>query len=64
MKNSEIRELNDKEIIEKIEETKTRLVHMKMNHAASPLDNPNKLVEVRRTIARLKTELKRRQLNK
>ncbi|NLA25357.1 MAG: 50S ribosomal protein L29, partial [Bacteroidales bacterium] len=33
MKNSEIRELNDKEIIEKIEETKTRLVHMKMNHA-------------------------------
>jgi large subunit ribosomal protein L29 len=35
---------------------------MKMNHAVSPLDNPNKLVETRRNIARLKTEVRTRQI--
>ncbi|HPG72725.1 MAG TPA: 50S ribosomal protein L29 [Bacteroidales bacterium] len=63
MKNTEIRELNDKELVEKIEETKTTLTRMKMNHVVSPLDNPQKIVEVRRLVARLKTELTKRQLN-
>ncbi len=62
MKNSEIRQLSTKEMIERIEEEKIRLVKMKMNHAISPLENPLEIRNVRRTIARLKTELRRRQL--
>ncbi len=62
MKNSEIRQLTTKELIERIEEEKIRLVKIKMNHAISPLDNPLMIRELRRTIARLKTELRKRQL--
>jgi large subunit ribosomal protein L29 len=36
---------------------------MRLNHAVSPLDNPNKIGETKRDIARLKTELKARKLN-
>jgi len=60
MKNTEIRELSEKEIIERIEETKASLIRLKMNHVVSPLDNPQKLVQVKRTIARLNTELRKR----
>jgi large subunit ribosomal protein L29 len=38
------------------------LTRMRLAHAVSPLDNPNKLKESRRNIARLKTELYKRQL--
>lgn len=62
MKNSEIKELTDKELKEKIEDEKAHLVRMKLNHAVSPLDNPNKLKESRRLVARLKTELRKREL--
>ena len=62
MKSSEIRELSTKEIEERIDTEQNLLVRMKMNHAVSPLDNPNKISETRKTVARLKTELKVRQL--
>lgn len=61
MKSSEIRELNLKEIEERIENEQSMLVRLKMNHAVSPLDNPNKIGETRKNIARLKTELQARQ---
>ena len=60
MKSSEIRELSDKELEERLENEENMLVRMKMNHAVSPLDNPNKIVETRRNIARLKTEMRTR----
>jgi len=62
MKSSEIRELTDKELEERIEAEENMLVRMKMNHAVSPLDNPNKIPETRKIVARLKTELRSRQL--
>jgi len=34
-----------------------------MNHAVSPLDNPNQIVYSRRLVARLKTELRKRELS-
>ena len=64
MKIREIRELNDQEIQERLDVEKERLVRMKMNHAISPLDNPLQIKEVRRTIARLATELRQREINK
>jgi large subunit ribosomal protein L29 len=62
MKNSEIRELTTKELIEKLEDEKSLLVRMRLNHAVSPLDNPNKLGESKKLIARLKTEIRKREL--
>ncbi len=64
MKIREIRELNDQEIQERIDAERERLVRLKMNHAISPLDNPLQIKEVRRTIARLATELRQREINK
>jgi large subunit ribosomal protein L29 len=60
MKSSEINELTLRELEERIDNEKTFLTKMKLNHAISPLDNPLKLRGVRRNIARLQTELQRR----
>jgi large subunit ribosomal protein L29 len=62
MKTKEIRELTDKELVERIDNETSYLQKLKLNHAISPLDNPNKIQEARRNIARLKTELRQRQL--
>lgn len=64
MKQSEVKELSDKEIVERIETEQMALSKLKMSHAVSPLDNPNQIRETRKTIARLKTELRQRELNK
>ncbi len=62
MKSSEIKELTLQELQERLESEETLMVRMKMNHAVSPLDNPNKIVDTRRNIARLKTEVRARQM--
>ncbi len=64
MKTSEIRELSTPDLVERIDTEKTMLVRMKLNHAITPLDNPQKVKEVKLTIARLLTELHTRELNK
>jgi large subunit ribosomal protein L29 len=61
MKSSEIRELTVKEIQERIDNEELAYTKMKLNHAVSPLDNPLKLSELRKTIARLKTILREKQ---
>ncbi|OJV38612.1 MAG: 50S ribosomal protein L29 [Bacteroidales bacterium 36-12] len=63
MKTSEIRELNNQEIKERLDAERERLVRLKMNHAIAPLDNPLQIRDVRRTIARLATELRQRENN-
>ncbi len=62
MKNSEVKELTDKELRERIESEKENLVRLRLNHAVSPLDNPIKIRDVKKDIARLMTELKNREL--
>ena len=64
MKTREIKELNDKELQERLEAEKDNLARLKMNHAISPLDNPLQIKDVRRTIARFATELRQREINK
>jgi large subunit ribosomal protein L29 len=63
MEQKVIRELTTGEIIERLDEEKKQLTKLKLNHAVSPLENPNKIKTYRRTIARLETELRRRILN-
>jgi large subunit ribosomal protein L29 len=62
MKSSEIRELSSQELLERIDNEKTSLVRMKLNHAISPLENPQKIKESRKTIARLMTEKRKREM--
>jgi large subunit ribosomal protein L29 len=64
MKTSEIKELSTPDLLERIDTERTMLVRMKLNHAITPLDNPQKVKEVKLTIARLLTELRTRELNK
>lgn len=61
MKTSEIRELSTADIIERIDTEQNMLVRMKLNHAISPLDNPKKISQTKVTIARLLTELRKRE---
>jgi large subunit ribosomal protein L29 len=60
MKTTEIKELSAKEIEERIENEKNLIFRQKMNHAISPLDNPMKIRETRRNIARLETILRQK----
>lgn len=64
MKTSEIRELSTSDLLERIDTEKMMIVRMKLNHAITPLDNPQKVKETKKTIARLLTELRTRELNK
>jgi large subunit ribosomal protein L29 len=64
MKTSEITELTTAEIIERIENSKEELIRMKLNHTINPLDNPMKIRFARKNIARLNSELRKRQLEK
>jgi large subunit ribosomal protein L29 len=60
MKTSEIRELTVQDIRERVETEKANLLKMKLNHAVSPLENPGKIKESRRDIARMLTILRQR----
>ena len=62
MKQSEIKELSTAELQEKLGETKKSYSDLKMAHAISPLENPIQLRGIRRTVARIATELTKREL--
>ena len=61
MKQSEVRELSVAELQEKLGETRKAYADLKMAHAVSPLENPVQLRTVRRSIARIATELTNRE---
>ena len=63
MKTSEILELTSKEIVERLQTEQETLVRLRLNHSVSPLDNPMKIRESRRNIARMQTILRSRELN-
>ena len=64
MKIKEVRELETKDLAERIEAEGAKYNQMKLNHAITPLENPSQIKAVRRDIARMKTELRQRELNK
>ena len=64
MKINEIKELATEDLVERLEGTVAKLQQMKLNHASTPLENPSQIKLVRRDIARMKTELRQRELNK
>ena len=64
MKTKEIKELETKELVERIEAETAKYEQMKFNHTVSPLENPSLIKTTRRNIARMKTILRQRELNK
>ena len=64
MKSKELKELDSKSLNEKLEAEVARLNQLKLNHTISPLENPSQIKAARRDIARLKTEIRHRELNK
>ena len=62
MKQSEIKDLSAAELQEKFNQTKKAYADLKMAHAISPIENPLQIRSVRRTVARLATELTKREL--
>ena len=62
MKAKEVKELTTAEIKERMDAQKAELAQMKLQHSISPLDNPLQIREVRKTIARLATEIRQREL--
>ena len=64
MKIKELKELETKELAERIETEVAKYNQTKLNHSISPLANPSLIKAARRDIARMKTELRQRELNK
>jgi large subunit ribosomal protein L29 len=64
MKNSEIRALTLEELTQKIVSEQEAMQKLKFAHAISPIENPMKLKVTRQMIARLKTALRQKQLEK
>jgi large subunit ribosomal protein L29 len=62
MKQAEIREASTAKLQEKLADSKKAYTEMKMAHAISPLENPIQLRFQRRAIARIQTELIKREV--
>lgn len=62
MKQEVIIELSTPELRERLDEEKKQLTKLRLNHAVSPLENPMKIKDYRRMIARIYTELRSREL--
>ena len=62
MKTNEIRKLTTEEINKKIAESKEELFNLRMKQATGNLENPMRIRELRKTVARLKTILREREL--
>ncbi|HLP56550.1 MAG TPA: 50S ribosomal protein L29 [Fluviicola sp.] len=61
MKQQEISKLSVEDLKTRLANSTESLTKMKIGHAVTPLENPIQIRDVRRTIARLKTELKKRE---
>ena len=62
MKTREIKELTTTELQEQMDAKREELSRLVLNHAISPIDNPAQIRDIRRTIARMATELRQREL--
>jgi len=62
MKANEIRSMSAVELNAKLMELKKDLFMLRMQHATNHLDNPTKITNTRRDIARVKTVLRQKQL--
>lgn len=62
MKVNKMRELTSVELQQKLRELKAELFNLRFQHATNQLDNPMRIKEVKRSIARVKTILHEKEL--
>ncbi len=64
MKVQEIREIETQELLNKVEEFKKELFELRFQQATGQLENTARVRQVRKTIAKIKTVIRERELNK
>ena len=64
MKASEIKDLSMEEMIRKLDDLKQELFNLRFQHETGQLENPQKMKQTKRDIARMKTFIKQSELNK
>ena len=64
MKVTELRELSTEELTQKLADSKQELFNLRFQNAINQLENPQRIGDVKKTIARIKTVLTERELNK
>lgn len=62
MKQEDIKQLSTTDLNDRIKEQKNSLSKLKLNHAVSPIENPASITASRKTVARLQTEQRARQI--
>lgn len=62
MKQSEITQLNIEDLNEKLLDEEKTLMELKLAHKVTPIENPLLLRTKRKNIARIKTELRKREI--
>ena len=55
-----LNDLTDKELVEKLKDDQAQYTRMKFNHTVSAIENPMRIRQMRRDIARMNTEIARR----
>jgi len=63
MKASEIRDLTERELGEKLSDLKAELFNLRFQHAINQLENPMRLNHVKKDIARVKTVIRQREIS-
>ena len=64
MKASEIRALSVEEMLRKVDDLKQELFNLRFQHETGQLENPKKMKQTQRDIARVKTIIKQLELGK
>lgn len=64
MKSAEIKQIPTNELTERLATDVANYEQLLLNHSISPIADPTKIKSARRDIARIKTELRQRELNK
>ena len=62
MKIKEIREMSAEQLAEKLQELKKDLFNLRLQHATNQLENPGKIADVKKDIAKIKTVQREREL--
>ena len=62
MKIAEITNLSANELVEKLNELKAELFHLRFQHAINQLDNPMRIKAVKRDIAKISTVIKEKEM--
>lgn len=64
MKNSEIKSLSEEELRDQLKSEQDKLTKLRFSHAVSPIEDPHRIRTSRKLVARLKTELRAKELAK